>query len=133
MSLIGHACLAVAISADFLRRNTATDTATVLTISLSILSFLALAIGGILFVMHPRLFFFGDGGRGGLQSQPRLLSRLMAWGFVVITPVLWLLLVDRLPSLLASELLVRFLGSYLFFAWVATAMIVSPWLFRRST
>lgn len=125
LPLLGHLGLVLAIVADFYRRSSEGG----LSVLLSAVCLVALVFGGILFVRHPRSFFFGSDSEGQQARQPNLIVRSLAWVFVVGAPVLWLVAIDKLPSVIPSGLGVRLVGAYVFFAWIAAAIIVSPYLF----
>jgi len=127
LPLIGHLGLVLAIIADFYRRSTGGG----ISMLLAAVCLVALLVGGILFVRHPRLFFFGLEPSTQPPGRPKTALRVLAWALVVATPVLWLIAVDQLPSLIPSEWVMRLVAAYVFFAWVATAIIVSPHLFSR--
>lgn len=127
LPLLGHVGLVLAIVADFYRRSSEGG----LSMLLSVAGLAALVIGGVLFVRHPRSFFFGAENNATQASRPNLILRLLAWVFVVGVPVLWLIAIDKLPSVIPSGLGVRLVGSYVFFAWIAAAIIVSPYLFGQ--
>lgn len=127
LALVGHVGLVLAIVADFYRRSSEGG----LAMLLSVVGLAALVVGGILFVRHPRLFFFGAEGNTTDSRSPSLILRMLAWAFVVGVPVLWLIAIDRLQSSIPSGLGMRLVGSYMFFAWVATAIILSSNLFVR--
>lgn len=127
LPLIGHLGLVLAIVADFYRRSSEGA----LSVLLSVVCLVALVVGGILFVRHPRSFFFGSDSERQQPRQFSLIGRSLAWVFVVGAPVLWLLAINRLPSVIPSGLGVRLVGAYVFFAWIAAAIIVSPYLFRH--
>jgi len=125
LPLLGHLGLVLAIVADFYRRSSEGG----LSVLLSSACLVALMVGGILFVRHPRLFFFGSDREGQQARQPSLILRSLAWVFVVGAPVLWLIAIDKLPSVIPSGLGVRLVGAYVLFAWIAATIIVSPYLF----
>jgi len=125
LPLLGHLGLVLAIVADFYRRSSGGG----LSVLLSAVCLVALVVGGILFIRHPRSFFFGSNSEGRPRRQPSLILRLLAWVLVVSAPVLWLIAIDKLPSIIPSGLGVRLVGAYVFFAWIAAAIIVSPYLF----
>lgn len=126
LPLLGHLGLVLAIIADFYRRSSDGGWSMLL----SAVSLVALLVAGILFVRHPRsFFFFGSNGSASLGGRPNPITRLLAWVLVVATPVLWLIVIDRLSSVIPSGLAMRFVAAYVFFAWIAAAIIASPYLF----
>lgn len=125
LPLLGHLGLVLAIVADFYRRSSEGG----LSVLLSAVCLVALVVGGILFVRRPRSFFFCPDNEGQQARQPNLIVRSLAWVFVVGSPVLWLVAIDKLASGIPSRLGVRLVASYVFFAWIAAAIIVSPCLF----
>jgi hypothetical protein len=127
LPLLGHLGLVLAIVADYYRRASEGG----LSMLLSAVGLVALLIGGVIFVRYPRLFFFRSDDVAKLGHQPNGVIRLFAWALVVITPVLWFIAIDKLPNVIPSELVMRLVAAYVFFAWVAGAIIVSPYLFGR--
>lgn len=126
-TLLAHGCLLAVIVADFFRRSS--EGAPM--VMLSGFCVIALLIGGLHFVANPYAFFFMK-PRAGASQPASLGKRLLAWPVVVVTPVLWLLAVQWMPDMIRSELLLRLVMSYLFFAWIAAAVLLSPYLFRHS-
>jgi hypothetical protein len=129
LALIGHVGLILAIVADFYRRSSEGGLATLL----SVVGLAALVAGGILFVRNPRLFFFGTEGNATDSRSSSMILRMLAWAFVVGVPVLWIIAIDWLKTSIPSGLGVRLVGSYMFFAWVAMAIILSSTLFMRQS
>lgn len=126
-ALTGHFCLVVSIVADYFRRNSDGVSA----LSLGAIGVVALVAGAIIFVRQPRLFFLRDEENGLSDASPGPAKRIVAWVLVVAPPVLWLVAIDRLSDIILHELPRRLVGSYLFFAWLAIAIILSPHLFGR--
>jgi hypothetical protein len=128
MSLLGHMLLLGSIVSDFFRRTGDG----IWLIVLSMICLVSLLIGGVFFTRNPRSFFFMSDNIASSRKNPSVTSRLLVWTFVVMVPVVWILAgIDLLPNAIPSELLRRIVGSYLFFAYVAGAIIVSPFLFNR--
>lgn len=125
--LIGHAALVTALISDFYRRSSESWISAVF----SLLSLGGVLIGMIIFSQHPRLFFFLCEAKSPTEKPSGRLSRTFSWIFVVGMPVLWLLVVIRFEIEIYSYIGVKFLGAYIFFAWVAAAAIVFPALFNR--
>lgn len=129
-SLLGHLGLVLAVVADFYRRSSTGGSWAFL---LSLVCFVLLILAGIFFVRHPRAFFFQpDLSTGNQHKRPNTIARLSSWAFVIITPVLWLLMVIELPNIIPSEIVMRLVGAYAFFAWIAATIIVSPNLFSTT-
>lgn len=129
LALVGHVGLILAIVADFYRRSSEGG----LAMLLSVVGLAALVAGGILFVRNPRLFFFGAEGSTTDSRSPSMILRMLAWAFVIGVPVLWIIAIDWLQTSIPSGLGVRLVGSYMFFAWVAIAIILSSNLFARQS
>jgi len=127
LPLLGHVGLVLAIVADFYRRSSEGG----LSVLLSAVCLAALVVGGVLFVRHPRSFFFASDSDVRQARQPSPILRLLAWALVLGAPVLWLIAIDKLSGVIASGLGMRLVGAYVFFAWIAAAIIVSPYLFGR--
>jgi len=126
-TLLAHGCLLGLIVADFFRRSSEGAPMVMLSGFCVILTL----IGGLLFVANPHAFFFLK-PRAGASEPAFLGKRLLAWMVMVVAPVLWLLAAQWMPDLIRSELLLRLVMSYLFFAWIAAAVMLSPYLFRQS-
>lgn len=127
LGLMGHVGLVLAIVADFYRRSNDGS----LALLLSGVGMVALIAGAILLVRHPRLFFLGAEENGMHSRSLRLIARMFAWVFVVGVPVLWLIAMTRLQSGSPLGLGIRAIGRYVFFAWIAGALILSPKLFGK--
>lgn len=125
--LIGHAALVTALISDFHRRSSEGWISTVFSLS----SLVGVLIGIIIFSPRPRLFFFLREARISTRKLSGRLSRTFSWIFVVGMPVLWLLVVIRFKTEVFSYFGAKFLGAYIFFAWLAAAAIVFPTLFNR--
>jgi hypothetical protein len=128
MALLGHVFLVVAIASDFFRRSAHG----IWPIVLSTICLILLVIAGLIFVREPRLFFFISKNISSFRYDPSVTARLFVWALVVLFPLFWILVgIDLLPNLITSELLRRLVGSYMFFAYIAGAIIGSPYLFGR--
>ena len=126
-TLVAHGCLLAVIVADFFRRSS--EGAPM--VMLSGFCVIALLIAGLHFVANPHEFFFMR-SRIVAYQPASLGKRLLAWPVVVVVPVLWLLAAQWIPDVIRSELLLRLVMSYLFFAWIAAAVLLWPYLFRHS-
>jgi len=127
LALVGHLGLVLAIVTDFYRRNSEGGFALLLAVA----GMAALIVAGVLFVRHPRLFFFRAEDDTTRSISPSWILRVFVWGFVIGGPVLWLIGIEHLQSSVSSGLGIRLVGSYMFFAWIAAAIILSPNLFGR--
>lgn len=127
LPLLGHISLVLAIVADFQRRRSGGG----LSVLFAVVGVVCLVGAGLLFVRHPRLFFFGTDNNQREAQHPGLFVRILAWAVVICPPVLWLIAVDRMQVANASGLGTRLLGAYAFFAWIAIAINVSPYLFAN--
>lgn len=125
LALLGHAALVASIVADFFRRSTEGLLSAVLYAT----CFVALMIGGVVFIRRPRLFFFCSENTAQQTRVPAMGLRLLSWIGVVGTPILWLVIFSQLSSSTSSGLLLRLAGAYTFFAWIALAIVLSPHLF----
>lgn len=127
ISVFAHTALIAALLADYTRRHS--DGA--LTMVWSAIALLGLFVGGLMFALRPRAFFFmRERDSSSLTSQPAWLPPL-AWLIVVGCPIGWLLAVLMLSETSLPELGVRIVASYLLFAWIAASIILAPALWSR--
>ena len=128
LPVMGHLGLVLTIVTDFYRRSSDGW----VSVAFGVLGLFAFALAGILFVRHPRMFFFGRTTNAQPVGKPGVFLRGCSWALVIGVPVLWLVAVDALRGALPLGLAGRFVGAYVFFAWIAAAIVVSPYLFWRT-
>jgi formate hydrogenlyase subunit 3/multisubunit Na+/H+ antiporter MnhD subunit len=127
--ILGHMLLVGAISVDYFARSVQGRYSALLSTICTVI----LLIAGVLFVRLPGAFFFLPEKAVELPDKPPVGLRVLAWLFVLATPVVWLLLaVHSLPYVIQAELMRRLFGSYLLFLYLAGAILVWPWLSGRS-
>ncbi len=132
-SLLGHACLVGAVLADSLFRGGGFNSSPATEILVKLVIALLLLFGGGMFVLHPRRFFLLGEGRVAPKVSARGWPRLWAWIFVTSLPPLWLLGVAHFQSSFVASSSLRLLATYVFFFWIASSILLSPYLFQRKS
>jgi hypothetical protein len=126
-TLSAHVLLMLAIGVDSFRRQQSGGN-----------EYLFYLLGAPLFVIpflffarQPAAFFFKEPHLGADRAKLGILSRTLAWIFVIIFPVAWIILVSEFRGLLDSHFGVRLIGAYAFFFWCAATAILVPLILRN--
>jgi hypothetical protein len=130
-SLLGHACLVGAVLADSLFRSGGFNSSPATETLIKLVIALLLLFGGGMFVLRPRRFFLLGEERVVPEVSARGWPRLLAWIFVTCLPLLWLLGIAHFQSFFEANSSFRLLAAYVFFFWIASSILLSPYLFQR--